>query len=148
MKNGLQRACLMLYAVSAVAILFGLVYLLMPRIMPYHERYMGIPYGRLDPMIQSVMLLQMKDTGACLLALGIGIAWLVRQYLARGDRGILWPIAAMALVALIPVLLDAVRIGGFAPWWVAGPLVLLVLASIATLVAGAREGRGARGESR
>ncbi len=144
----LRAACIMLYTVSGVAILFGLLYLLAPRILPYHERFLGLPNEQLDPMIQRLMVLLMKDAGAGFLALGLGTAWLVRRYLARGDRGIIRPIAGMALVALVPVLAGTLRLGWYSPWWVVGGLIGLVIASLVAVGAGAPEGRGARGGNR
>ena len=41
MELRLQVAVVMLYVFAACIILFGLLYLISPRIMPYHERFIG-----------------------------------------------------------------------------------------------------------
>ena len=49
MEKRLKVAAIMLYVFAAYLILFGLVYLLSPRIMPYHERFLGKTFEELDP---------------------------------------------------------------------------------------------------
>ena len=49
MEKRLKVATIMLYVFAAFLILFGLVYLLSPRIMPYHERFLGKTFEELDP---------------------------------------------------------------------------------------------------
>ena len=64
MEKRLKVAAIMLYVFAAYLILFGLVYLIWPRIMPYHERFLGKTFEELDPKMALLSVASMKVVGA------------------------------------------------------------------------------------
>ena len=118
MENKLKVASIMLYVFAAFLILFGLVYLLSPRIMPYHEKFLGKTFEELDPKTASLSLATMKVVGSLALAMGIGFVMMIRFQFSRGDRYAWWIILAMSLVALVPITVITFFIGGVhSPGW-------------------------------
>ena len=90
MEKRLKLATIMLYVFAAFLILFGLVYLLSPRIMPYHERFLGKTFEELDPKTAYLSLASLKVVGALALSMGIGFVMMIRFQFSRGDRYAWW----------------------------------------------------------
>jgi len=78
MNRRLRVASILLYIISGVAILYGFVYMFTPRIMPYHERFLGVTQDKLDPKVIFLILTLLKGAGAASIAMGVGIAMLVK----------------------------------------------------------------------
>jgi len=112
MEKRLKVATIMLYVFAAFLILFGLVYLLSPRIMPYHERFLGKTFEELDPKMATLGLATMKVVGALALSMGIGFVLMIRFQFSRGDRYAWWIILVMSLLALVPIAFISFSIGG------------------------------------
>ena len=118
MEKKLKVATIMLYVFAAFLILFGLVYLLSPRLMPYHERFLGKTFEQLDPKMATLGLATMKVVGALALSLGIGFVMMIRFQFSRGDRYAWWIILVMSLLALVPITVISFFIGGVhSPGW-------------------------------
>ena len=118
MEKRLKVAAIMLYVFAAFLILFGLVYLLSPRIMPYHERFLGKTFEKLDPKMATLGLATMKVVGALALSMGIGFVLMIRFQFSRGDRYAWWIILVMSLLALVPIAVITFFIGGVhSPGW-------------------------------
>jgi ABC-type Fe3+ transport system permease subunit len=118
MEKRLKVATIMLYVFAAFLILFGLVYLLSPRIMPYHERFLGKTFEELDPKTAYLSLASLKVVGALALSMGIGFVMMIRFQFSRGDRYAWWIILVMSLVALVPITVISFFIGGVhSPGW-------------------------------
>jgi uncharacterized membrane protein YfcA len=118
MEKRLKVATIMLYVFAAFLILFGLVYLLSPRIMPYHERFLGKTFEELDPKTAALSLASLKVVGALALSMGIGFVMMIRLQFSRGDRYAWWIILVMSLLALVPITVISFYIGGVhSPGW-------------------------------
>ena len=118
MEKRLKVATIMLYVFAAFLILFGLVYLLSPRIMPYHEKFLGKTFEELDPKTASLSLATMKVVGALALSMGIGFVMMIRFQFSRRDRYAWWIILVMSLLALVPIAVISFFIGGVhSPGW-------------------------------
>ena len=122
----------MLYVFAAFLILFGLVYLLSPRIMPYHERFLGKTFEELDPKTAYLSLASLKVVGALALSMGIGFVMMIRFQFSRGDRYAWWIILVMSLLALVPITVISFYIGGVhSPGW---SIVISILMSVAMAI--------------
>ncbi len=128
MKN--KIASIMLYITSAGVIIFGLVYLFTPEIMPYHERYLAITHEELPPNIAALFLYMLKGAGSMALAIGISLFMMVRWYFSKGDKFISVIILIMMLVSLIPLLFITLSIGLYTPWWLVSIIIILVVTAI------------------
>jgi len=130
MKKKLIISSIMLYIVSIITVLFGLVYLFTPKLMPYHEKFLGIPQENLDPSMLKLFLFFLKGAGAAFLSLGITLFVLVKGPFGRGDVWARRIIPVMTLVALIPLLFITIKIGLYTPWWIIFLMILLVICSM------------------
>ncbi len=127
MNPRMKIASILYYIVSCVSIIFGLIYLFWPRILPFHEQFLGLTFEQLQPTVGALMLRFMRDLGGTLLALGIGTAWIVRQYFARNDLRVSPLLFVMSVIALIPLEINTVTGGWYTPWWIVSILIILVL---------------------
>ena len=127
MNRRLRAASILLYIISGVAILYGFVYMFTPRIMPYHERFLGVTQDKLDPKVLFLILSLLKGAGAASIAMGVGIAMLVKGPFSKGDNWVRWTIFVMLILALVPVMIIALYIGMYTPWWLIGVMITMVL---------------------
>jgi ABC-type Fe3+ transport system permease subunit len=133
MEKRLKVAAIMLYVFAAYLILFGLLYLLSPRIMPYHERFLGKTYEQLDPKTAILSLASLKVVGSLALSMGIGFVMMIRFQFSRGDRYAWWIILVMSLLALVPITVISFIIGGVhSPGW--SIVISLLVMSVAMAI--------------
>ncbi|NOY69499.1 MAG: hypothetical protein GXP53_08425 [Deltaproteobacteria bacterium] len=136
MELRLQMAVVMLYVFAACIILFGLVYLISPRIMPYHERFIGRKFEDLkkqDPKMAALSVASLKVVGALAIAMGIGFVMMIRFQFSRGDAYSWWIILVMSLVAFIPIAVVSFSIGGLRspPGWIIATCILVMSVAMA-----------------
>jgi ABC-type Fe3+ transport system permease subunit len=133
MEKRLKVATIMLYVFAAYLILFGLVYLLTPRIMPYHERFLGRTFEELDSKTATLSVASLKVVGSLALSMGIGFIMMIRLQFSRGNRHAWWIILVMSLVALVPITFITFSIGGVhSPGW--SIVISLVVMSVAMAI--------------
>jgi ABC-type Fe3+ transport system permease subunit len=133
MEKRLKVAVIMLYVFAAFLILFGLLYLLSPRIMPYHERFLGKTFEELDPKTATLSLASLKVVGALALSMGIGFVLMIRFQFSRGDKYAWWIILVMSLLALVPITVISFYIGGVhSPGW--SIVISLLVMSVAMAI--------------
>lgn len=131
MNKKLKFASVLLYVVSGVAILFGLVYSFTPKIMPYHERFLGMTHEQLNPKVAELLLFILKGAGAAAISIGVSLAMLVKGPLSKGDTWAWWIILVMTMISLVPLLLITLNMGLYTPWWVVGGMIILVITALA-----------------
>ena len=133
MEKRLKVAAIMLYVFAAYIILFGLVYLTWPRIMPYHERFLGKTFEELDPKMALLSVASMKVVGALALSMGIGFVMMIRFQFSRGDRHAWWIILVMSLLALVPITFISFSIerGLHSPGWSIAISILVMSVAMA-----------------
>jgi hypothetical protein len=133
MEKRLKVATIMLYVFAAYLILFGLVYLLSPRIMPYHERFLGKTFEELDSKTATLSVASLKVVGSLALSIGIGFIMMIRLQFSRGNRQAWWIILVMSLVALVPITFITFSIGGVhSPGW--SIVISMVVMSVAMAI--------------
>jgi hypothetical protein len=132
MNKRLKVACVLLYVFAVGMLIFGCVYLFSPKIMPYHEKFLGMIHEQLDPRVSFLLLTLMKVIGGLELSLGIGLVMLVKAKFSKGDNSIWWTILVMSAVGLTPSLYVTLSIGLYTPWW--GVAIMMILAAVALIV--------------
>jgi hypothetical protein len=125
-NSKLKTACIILYVVGAIAIVYGLVYTFIPTLFPYHKRYLGIPLTDLPPHVLDLYLLIYRGVGAAMLSIGTTLIMLVKGLLSRGNRWALWTIGVMMGLTLVPLLFITRSVGPYTPWWGIGILIAVV----------------------
>jgi hypothetical protein len=97
-KTRISFYCYFLLALSSAGT--SLLYLLTPRIMPYHEAVIGVTWEELKPGFRLMLLSYMKCGGALGLAASIAFFFLLMIPFRTGEAWSKWAIAAVALPAL------------------------------------------------
>jgi hypothetical protein len=86
------------YGLAALlAATFGLVYLVRPRFMPYHQEALGVPWKQVDPRLQALLLGLMRTAGGGLFASALAIAIMLVIPLRAGEA---WPRYSIPIVGL------------------------------------------------
>lgn len=83
---------------AALVVLGGTGDLLVPRLLPAHERYLGVAPGAAPAATSALVLLVLHALGVALAAVGLAALALLAAWRRTGDRGALW--AAAGAVAL------------------------------------------------
>jgi lysylphosphatidylglycerol synthetase-like protein (DUF2156 family) len=132
MNKRLKIACILLYVFAFGTLLFGVLYLFKPTIMPYHEKFLGMTHQQLEPKVAFLFLGLMKVIGGLELALGVGLVMLVKGRFSKGDNLIWWTILVMCAVGLIPSLYVTLSIGLYTPWW--SVAIMMILVAVALII--------------
>ena len=130
MNRKLKTACIILYVVAAIALVYGLVYTFIPTLFPYHKRYLGIPVIDLPPHVLDLYLLIYRGVGAAMLSIGATLIMLVKGLLSKGNRWAWWTIAVMMGLTLVPLLFITRSVGPYTPWWGIGILIGVVAVAL------------------
>jgi hypothetical protein len=79
----------------------SMVYIFTPRILPYHERAIGVPWEELKPGFQLFLLSSLRLGGALALASSIALFILLFIPFRRGETWARWAIPVFSLPSLI-----------------------------------------------
>jgi hypothetical protein len=116
------------YLIAIGGTCVGLIYLFSPKIMPYHQQFLGMAHEQLPPNVAKLLLTLMKVAGSLFLALSFCIIMLVHFGLQNGiERWVLWTILGSVLIFAIPTLYSTLRIGWYTPWWLVALSIVLVI---------------------
>lgn len=121
--------------VAAAAVIFGAVYLVRGRIMPYHEEALGRRFGELDARLQTLLVAMLRVVGGELMACGLGLALLIGLSFRDGDGWTIWAMPLLALGIVLPNLYATTfvrhKTGAHTPVEVAAVGVVLIVAGAA-----------------
>ena len=126
----LELACAMLYLSSAVGVVYGLIDLLTPRILPHHERFLGLRHEELPPRVARLLLSALRIIGVLLICLSASLAAIVYFAFSAREVWSWWLLLLAWLAALIPLVLIGLRIDRRAPWKTAAALIVLILLAL------------------
>jgi hypothetical protein len=126
-----QIASIILYIISFITVIFGIVYIFTPKLMPYHERFIGLSFEQLDPKVGKLFLYILKGAGSCMLAIGISTALIVKYYLK--DKPARWIILIMFSLTLFPLQFITLSIGLYTPWWLVTILIVMFITAMILL---------------
>ena len=121
----------LLFALASAVI--GGMYLLSPKIAPYHQDALGLPWTSLDPELQTLLLALMKGAAAGALTAALGILLLLLIPFRRGEGWARWAIPALGLTEAIPALCCALYVERNTP---ASPPWPVIVMGLLLLVAG------------
>ncbi len=125
MKN--RAASYLLWIVIILIFVFAAVYLISPKMMPYHERYLGVKQAELDARFSKFILYAMRIIGGCLLGIGFVMSVLVKN-LYSGPVWIRGTILLLIIIVLGVVEYVMLSIGFYTPWWIVLIAMILALA--------------------
>jgi hypothetical protein len=120
---------------AALALAFGVRYVLTRQFMPYHAAVLGKPWPQLDARLQSIILGILKVAGGGLLGYGIALLWLLLP-LQRGETWAAWAAFTISLAVLSPILFTVVwlrRIEPNAKTPIVPTLIVLALVVVGTI---------------
>jgi hypothetical protein len=117
MNKKIKTASILLYIIAFLTVCFGLLYLFTPKIMPYHERFLGMTHEQLEPRVASLFLFMLKGAGGAFLSLGITLFMVVKFPFSRGEQWAWWTIFLMLFLSMVPMLFITITIGLYTPWW-------------------------------
>ena len=101
----LGTSVLVLYGLAALlSAAFGVVYLVRPRFMPYHQEALGVPWQQVDPRLQALLLGLMRTAGGGLLASAVAMAIMVFIPLRAGDAWARYSTPMVGLATAVPAL--------------------------------------------
>jgi len=98
------------WLVAAVMLGVGVRYLISTDLMPHHLRVLGAAWNDLPPSARTLMLTLMKGTGLVGVSTAVSLAVLLAIPFARHESWSRWAILVVALTALIPLLIGAIRV--------------------------------------
>jgi hypothetical protein len=133
-------ALVSLVLAAALALAFGVRYLLTRAFMPYHATVLGKSWTDLEPRLQVIILGMLKVAGAGLLGYGAALLWLLLP-LQRGEVWAAWAALTVSLAVVGPILYVVVslrRIEPSAKTPIVPTLVVLALVLVATAASLAR----------
>lgn len=130
MNKNIKTASLLLYIIATIAIIFGLIYLFTPKIMPYHEKVIGMKHNELDPKIAKLFLSMLKGAGGAILSIGISLIMIVRGPFSRGDIWAWKIVMVMTMTALLPLLFVTLSLGLHTPWWLVFIMIILTIIAL------------------
>ncbi len=123
----LTLACALLYGISAVTVVYGFIDLLTPRILPYHERFLGLSHKELPPKISILLLSALRIIGVLLIGIGMSLAIVVYFAFSAQQLWSWWLLLITWLAILIPLLFITRRIDSHAPWKLTAALIIAVV---------------------
>lgn len=122
-KTREKVALVLLLLVATVEILFGVLYLYTPKILPYHEIFLEMRHEQLPPRVAALMLSMLKVVGILLVGQGVTLAVLTVRPFRRRESWAWWLIVVGSIGTLLPILAIMLTISLQSPWW----LVVTVL---------------------
>jgi hypothetical protein len=98
------------WLVAAVMFGVGVRYVASAELMPHHLRVLGTTWDALPAATRTLMLTLMKGTGLVGITTAVSLAVLLAVPFARHESWSRWAILVVALTALIPMLIGAIRV--------------------------------------
>lgn len=99
------------YGLSAlISMLFGAIYLVRSRFMPYHQEALGKSWQQLDQNLQALLVGLMRTAGGGLLATGVSVAILLLIPFRAGESWSKYSIPVIGLLCAIPALYATILI--------------------------------------
>ena len=112
----LRLSSILLVIIGIAVIAIGVIYISTPRIMSYHENFIGMTHeeiSEIDPKLADMMLVFLRGIGVLNIALGtLGIAVSLRSY-RKGQKWAWYAMLISYLIVLLPTLVITYYVGAF-----------------------------------
>lgn len=132
--NKQKIASILLYIVSIVILVFGIVYIytgFTKGLMPYHIKFLGKTCDELPPNVCELMRTFVQIIGFAFLSIGITMCMLVRGMFNGQQDELDWKIIVVIVSVLVPLVPIMYHLATFTPWYiVAGILVMAIVALV------------------
>lgn len=126
-------ASILLVIIAIASIVIGIVYVSTPKIMWYHENFIGMTHEEIsgiNPKLADMMLVFLRGAGVLNFSLGIlGIAVSLRSF-REGEKWAWYAMLISYLVAFLPVLAITHYVGALTPFLVIFIMLVVFLAAI------------------
>ena len=130
--NKQKVASILLYIVSTVILLFGILYIytgFTKGLLPYHIRFLGKTCDELPPNICELMRTFVQIIGFAFLAIGATMFMLVKAMFNGQQDELDWKMIATIVTILIPIVPITYHLATYTPWYIiASILVLSIIA--------------------
>lgn len=130
MKKHELMALALLLLVAMVEFLFGSFYVYTPKILPYHEMYLGMRHEQLPAQVAFLMLGMLRIVGILLIGQGITLAVLAAGPFRRRELWAWWLVVATSIGTLLPILAIMLTIGTHSPWWLVTAVLGLLCVAV------------------
>jgi hypothetical protein len=103
--NPANLSAFVCYGLSAIlSMLFGIIYLVRSKFMPYHQEALNKPWQQLDQNLRVLLIGLMRTAGGGLLATGTSVAILLLIPFRAGEFWSIYSIPVIGLLVAIPTL--------------------------------------------
>ncbi|MBN2159343.1 MAG: hypothetical protein JW807_08095 [Spirochaetes bacterium] len=126
MNKRLKIASLLFYAVCAAGMCIGAVYLLTQKMLPYHEKFLGITQEQVSARWLQLLFASYRIMGSLIIALGIASIMLIKQPLMKGENWARWAVMIILLIPQLTVLFMMLHNGMYGLCLIIGLLIALV----------------------
>ena len=130
--NKQKVASILLYIVSTVILLFGILYIytgFTKGLLPYHIRFLGKTCDELPPNVCELMRTFVQIIGFAFLAIGATMFMLVKAMFNGQQDELDWKMIATIVTILIPIVPITYHLATYTPWYIiASILVLSIIA--------------------
>jgi len=102
---GRKKVALILFVLSVVpGAVFGLIYLVIPRFMPYHAAAAGVGWPELSPGLRALILALLRVAGGGFLAASAAVLIMILRGFRRGLAWSYWAIPLVGACSSVPTL--------------------------------------------
>lgn len=129
----LTISAIILYLVTLGVTLFGVMYTFSPKIMPYHETFLGRKYEALDPKVAQLFMALLRTGGVAFFSAAIAAFALITWPFRAGELWAKITVIVMLLLPLLAILRLSLSLGRFTPWRLI--LIMIVLVVVAAVLA-------------
>ncbi|MFQ6107226.1 MAG: hypothetical protein ACE5QF_06530 [Thermoplasmata archaeon] len=127
----LKVSSILLVIAAVITIIFGLVYLTTPRLLSYHEDFIGMTHdeiSEINPKLTDMMLTFLRAIGTTFVVIGMMWTAVSLKSFRRGEK---WAWSAMlitGLATLIPVIAISFYVGAPVVYAVIAVLIIFMIA--------------------
>jgi hypothetical protein len=118
-------ARILLYILSAMGIVGGLVYMFRQTFFAYHIKYIGGTRHEIEPRTADIIMRLRRCFGGCVLALGVTILLLAGRF-AGGDDLVRWTLLSLTVISQATALYVTFPLRSYGSPWL-GTVVSIVL---------------------
>ena len=131
--NKQKVASILLYIVSTVILLFGILYIytgFTKGLLPYHIRFLGKTCDELPPNVCELMRTFVQIIGFAFLAIGATMFMLVKAMFNGQQDELDWKMIATIVTILIPIVPITYHLATYTPWYIIAAILVLSLVAL------------------
>jgi hypothetical protein len=106
---------------AMLTLILGLVYFFKQTPMPYHRRYLGVPFAELGETTKGLIRALLHATGCGLISIGLALGFLAWVPIPAHNPWAIDTAGIMLVATTITMTAITMKVGLYTPWW----LVLL-----------------------